>query len=350
MGRRFKKLTTLALKRYEYIDILRGYAILMVLIDHFAIYFNSLYDNYFYNLSMLGRYGVVLFFIVSAYTLTMSLEYRKNNNEYKIYSKYFLRRFFRIAPLYYLILMYCYLFLRYVGIENSIVSDISFGNILAHLLFIDQIFPKYINSILGVEWTISVEFAFYALLPFIAFWTYKKLGYLFFVSLILSILVMAFRKYYYVDGWWLHYTILEWFYVFVGGIVLYKIDLSQKIIKNSKYLIFIILANIVIMSLVHLPFQHYYMFFTLIIFFIYIKYCYQENLYNKIISFIGKISFSIYLIHYVVLRYFKEYFEQSWINLFYSLLLIFIISVFTYFTIERNGIKLGKMIIEKIDR
>ena len=102
------------------------------------------------------------------------------------------------------------------------------------------------------------------------------------------------------------------------------------------------------MSIIHLPFQHYLMFITLTIFFIYIKKEINTNVFNNIIIFIGKISFSIYLSHFIVLRYTINYFGINFYCMILSLIITLIISIITFYVIEQPFIKFGKFITRKI--
>lgn len=90
----------------DYIDSMRGIAILMVLAVHSTSFFDIFnivnLPLHLENILYSGKYGVSLFFIISAYTLYRSIDIRKENG----LKKYYIRRFFRIAPLYYIIL-YC---------------------------------------------------------------------------------------------------------------------------------------------------------------------------------------------------------------------------------------------------
>ena len=72
-------------KKYDFIDFLRGTAILLVFINHIPRQEDILFSNFdylqklFFLIGNLGTYGVQLFYIVSAFTLLASL-----NNEKKI--------------------------------------------------------------------------------------------------------------------------------------------------------------------------------------------------------------------------------------------------------------------------
>ena len=330
------------MRRFDYVDALRGYSILLVIAVHYSLYFETLYPSYFIKLSSLGQYGVGLFFLVSAYTLTKSLNYRFDERESQIFKKYFLRRFFRIAPLYYLYLLYHYFFLNDFN-QSTHITNLNF---LAHFIFLDMLYIDFINSILHVEWTIGVEVFFYLFLPFFFKRSLKILVIFLFITILISMFTLVYRKYFNEDYHMLHFTILEWSYYFIAGTLLAKWNFNF-FIKNN-FLLLIIFFNIALMSIIHLPFQHYLMFITLILFFIYIKEKIKTNIYNNIIIFIGKISFSIYLSHYIVLRYTINYFGINFYCMILSLIITLIISIITFYVIEQPFIKFGKFITRKI--
>lgn len=90
--------------KYDYIDALRGWAILGVVLTHCN--YQQL-PSIGVNIMKSGGNGVQLFFVVSACTLWLSLTARKSEKGF--ISNFFIRRIFRIAPLYYLAIIY-YLF------------------------------------------------------------------------------------------------------------------------------------------------------------------------------------------------------------------------------------------------
>lgn len=253
-----------------------------------------------------------------------------------------MRRFFRIAPLYYLYLLYHYFFLNDFNQGNNI-TDL---NYLSHFIFLDMLFIDFINSILYVEWTISVEVFFYLFLPFFFKKTSKILIVFLFITILISMFTLVYRKYFNEDYLILRFTILEWSYYFIAGILISKWNFNF-FIKNN-FLLLIIIFNITLMSIINLPFQHYLMFITLILFFIYIKEKIKTNIFNNIIIFIGKVSFSIYLSHYLVLRYTINYFGINFYCTILSFVITIVISIITFYLIEQPFIKFGKFITKKI--
>jgi len=85
------------IEHYNYLDGLRGVAALLVLSVHLLQIINLFNGKSF----SFGAYGVQLFYILSALTLFLSSSQRFTS-ESKASLKFFIRRFFRIAPLFYI--------------------------------------------------------------------------------------------------------------------------------------------------------------------------------------------------------------------------------------------------------
>jgi peptidoglycan/LPS O-acetylase OafA/YrhL len=96
----------------EYIDGLRGIAVLMVVIIHFSQELgngsiNGFVIPHFSRLIDSFARGVQLFFIISSFTLFNSIVKSNGENTYK---KFYIRRAFRILPLYFLFVFLFYFF------------------------------------------------------------------------------------------------------------------------------------------------------------------------------------------------------------------------------------------------
>ena len=94
--------------KLQYIDILRGIAILGVIAVHSGQQIENLFPIV-RSISNYGQLGVQLFFVASALTLCLSMSERNEKSPFNFY----VRRFFRIAPIYYLAIIF------YFFMENT---------------------------------------------------------------------------------------------------------------------------------------------------------------------------------------------------------------------------------------
>ena len=152
-------------KKYEYIDILRAIAILGVLAVHSHQQIENL-STITSSVFNYGQLGVQLFFIASALTLCLSASERKENNPFNFY----VRRFFRIAPLYYFgIILYFFwscLLNAYKG-NFGIPQGYTFLSVLENIFFVHGFDPSNFNFVVPGGWSIATEMFFYAIFPFL---------------------------------------------------------------------------------------------------------------------------------------------------------------------------------------
>jgi peptidoglycan/LPS O-acetylase OafA/YrhL len=152
------------LSHFDYIDSLRGLAILGVIGTHTAGWMHSS-PGMFKNLLNYGLYGVQLFFVASALTLSYSWNSRSGHGIAAI-RDFALRRFFRIAPLYCLAIVF-YLFFEVVGGKWAIPGSVLDKGTFWHFCFLHGLHPIFINTAVPGGWTIGVEMLFYICFPFL---------------------------------------------------------------------------------------------------------------------------------------------------------------------------------------
>lgn len=162
-----------ATDRLEWLDALRGWAVLGVVLVHSGQSAHA--TGLALAVSDVGRYGVQLFFIVSA--LTISLTYETHISRFGTNGRsqlaWLTKRFFRIAPLYYLAAIF-YPLEQYAiyRLSNHVYGSLtSPADVLANLLFVHTWVPSAINSVVPGGWSIGAEMFFYLLVPFI--WAIK---------------------------------------------------------------------------------------------------------------------------------------------------------------------------------
>jgi peptidoglycan/LPS O-acetylase OafA/YrhL len=116
---------------------------------------------------VLGWHGVQLFFLASAVTLMMSWHYEKARNGSVDVGAFFLRRFFRIAPAYYLASVLYFLL-------EPPLRGFDLRQAAATYLFVNAWHPRLMGvtpgawSVVPGSWSIGVEFTFYAAFPILA--------------------------------------------------------------------------------------------------------------------------------------------------------------------------------------
>ncbi len=150
-------------QKLDFIDRMRGLAILMVIALHFTQVFATPEIRHLF---AFGQVGVQMFFVASAFTLCLSADNRRA--EAQPLRNFFLRRLLRIAPLYWLgIAIYSAMF-----IHDGEGAAYTPANILANVLLIHGLVPAANNSIVPGGWTIGAEVLFYLLFP----WGYAALA------------------------------------------------------------------------------------------------------------------------------------------------------------------------------
>lgn len=153
-------------EKVRYIDSLKGWAILAVIMIHSGA---ALVPGLIGEIGALGSRGVQLFFVISAFLTWSSLNNRlKRDCGIKDMFQWFGSRLLRLAPLYYLFLC-IYLYLIYKGGYPVLGygEDITISNIISHVLFLHAFNPYHVNTIIGVAWYIGDLVIMYAITMFL---------------------------------------------------------------------------------------------------------------------------------------------------------------------------------------
>ncbi len=154
-------------ERLAAIDALRGLAISGVVLTHLGALFAdaSWRAN---RLAGVGAHGVHLFFVLSALTMMLSWNSRRGG----VWA-FYVRRLFRIAPLYWLGIVFygcLHLVLARLGMHAAVDAEGIFDGraVLLTAMFANGFSPERINAVVPGGWTIVVEMMFYAIFPLLA--------------------------------------------------------------------------------------------------------------------------------------------------------------------------------------
>jgi exopolysaccharide production protein ExoZ len=321
--------------RLDFIDALRGLAILGVLAIHTGQTVPRL-PPILVSMTNFGSLGVQLFFMLSSLTLS------------SIYSPvsfsptdFYLRRFFRIAPAFYL-----------AGLFYSLSSPqehASAHSILVTLTFVQIWFPDTVKCLVPGGWSISVEAAFYVAFPLIqSYLTSLKRAIIATAAAFLFATVYALAIRNQLGNTLPQESIDDFIYfgfvwnlpAFLLGTVLFhalpvvrKYPLRNRVFGAGLLLVcvLLVLAAIGVVGVTHAP-----------------------VIVNRAMRQLGEISFSVYLVHFALLPL-----VASWVNpLFasasdlvrwgasFSFVLVgsSMISTLTWRLIEQPGITLGRQI------
>ncbi len=146
----------------DFITGLRAIAATMVVIIHTGML--SDYGTVGQAITLAGKYGVDIFFVISGFTIAKTFQEARN------YRSYLIRRIMRILPLYWLIISMA-MALWMSGLFSlpqymqELGSNPDFYNYFMHLSMISYLDYRVANSVLGVEWTIPIEVFWYICLP-----------------------------------------------------------------------------------------------------------------------------------------------------------------------------------------
>ncbi|HWV80394.1 MAG TPA: acyltransferase [Hyphomicrobiaceae bacterium] len=167
-------------KHHAYVDALRGWAIFAVLIVHTSQHVPGIEARAFW-IAEEGARGVQLFFVASALTLMLSWRSRDDGA-----LPFYIRRFFRIAPMFWLAIVGYYL-LRGADRGFWAPGGLTWWHISLTAAFLHGWHPATITSVVPGGWSIAVEMTFYAIFPLLIVWcsTLQKACLAFVISLAL---------------------------------------------------------------------------------------------------------------------------------------------------------------------
>lgn len=369
----FTGIKNMEIKNYNYIDALRGFAILGVVFYHVSVLLVSPESSLLSTVAAGGARGVQLFYIASALTLFLSMAARKER-EQRASLRFFMRRFFRISPLFYLAII---VYTAYDGMAPRFMAPngIEWWHIISTALFIHGWHPESINSVVPGGWSIAVEMTFYLLVPFL----FLKLNNIkltliaLFLSLIISRImssgVVYYLSPYYPDSQQYLVQVFSffWFFnqlpVFITGILLYHIVIKYPQ-ADKKTALILLLAGLYMLagflnmrSLGDLLPQHFMYGGAFLVFSLSLHYSPQRVFVNIITIWIGRLSFSLYLVHFMVISMLTSTFGNSlfwsgdmgFIGVFIIVLFLSLsVSYLTYRLVELPGINLGKRLIRNL--
>lgn len=345
-------------KFIPFLDGFRGYAIILVIIGH--LYRDVVRAAFF---------GVTLFFFVSGFLITKLLIaefYQKNTISFK---NFYLRRVFRLYPalLFFLIITICFILIS--------GQKIIWADIFAGLFYFTNYYLVFFKPLLAsadyplvseILWSLSVEEHFYLLFPLIFFLFFsndnKRLISVLFVLLVLLLfsrmvtffraanLTEIFRVTYYTT----HNRADSILYGCVSALLIYRHN-SRPYIKYLSSNRLFVLSVLLVAIIEFVPSQFFqntikYSLQGILLAIIVPHFLFlpsnnriKKLLEGKVILFIGRLSYSLYLFHWLAIKIVNFYGPQRPIlaNLL-ILILSFILATVSFYFVERPFLTLRR--------
>lgn len=286
-------------KQLKFIDGLRAFAILLVLIHH-------AYSDVLPKLAF-GNVGVVVFFAISGFLVLGNYTTPNATKPWGFY----VNRVLRIVPAYCLTIFVCYSILPTQGALSPIFLAMYAVN--WPMTFFDAWPPGALSPL----WSIAVEMQFYLIAPFLIM--YRTAGVL--LVLILSVLFITFELFtnIKIGNGGLYYSTFLYLPVFIagGGAATYMQTNSTWIQVTPQNMTRLGVLGLLILVLIWRPFPPYGIssyiapYAMPIIAFLLLAGLGMGGVFkileSKILSYVAKMSFSYYLVHLIILDFLAKY-------------------------------------------
>lgn len=346
------------MKKIESLTFIRFIAALIVVVFHYGK--DTSLAKQAGLILVSGPQMVSLFYVLSGFVM-MIAHYEKDN---ETFVSYYVKRFARIAPMYFVALSLVYFF--------SAVSKNATALFLS-LTFLQSWFPPYPLSLNGPAWSLSVEAFFYFTFPFVLFGiknhniSWKKviiasLSLYFFTQVFLSNLLSNgfYMGYPSPSHDLIYYFPLSHYCSFLLGIAGGLIYLKNPNWFNKKgFLPFILLILIfslnyfalqkpgILSRLIGYPLAFGSSFYSLLFLVFILGLAHSRNIITKIMSsslfvLLGEASYSLYILQKPVYDIYTKYTKIKNLDAnFYIYVLVLIgISIASYYLLEKPGKKL----------
>lgn len=334
--------------KIKFLDGIRGYSALIIVVYHsflFTYYTNTVsqseFLNYILSIIKLGYLSVGVFIVLSGFCLAIPVV----NNDLNFkggMKRYIKRRFRRIIPPYYVALILSIIIILIfpiLQVNNNTKWDtkipINFENISAHFLLIHNLKTHWISKINGAHWSVALEWQIYFLFPVMLF-IWKKTNWL--LSLCATFIFS------YIVNIYLPFTRPQYILLFFWGLLsaFYTFNEEHRLQFNKYFFSFLI--TLFVAAIITIKFELISEFYSEIILGISIAFLLNQIAFlpdrnilikfftSKISSELGKISYSLYLLHGPILALFNllllKYFDIE-----YEIQLLIMWCVVTPFTI-----------------
>lgn len=345
--------------RLGHIDCLRAVAALAVVVHHVleaAVHLTNVHDdaadiilNVIYGYLDLGRMGVLLFFIISGYCIANSIL----RPQAKPVAAFVVNRVARIYPAYWLSLL---------GVI-IVFGALSPSDLLINALLLQTFLHR--PDIMGIYWTLAVELTFYAvcIVLFVSGMmnSFRRLGFVWSGLIAYCVLAAVIRN---LAGIPVPYATPWFLSLMFGGALLRRIDDEGLHGSLIKWGVTITLGAALIIAICIYSDASVYgkswerdFIANALAVGLFVIGSYRIRLSSIVFSYLGRISYSIYLFHSLVFVLIERHYAGSFENagmggaiilLAISLSLTIALAAAVFHLVEIPGIRLGRRIVAGI--
>jgi peptidoglycan/LPS O-acetylase OafA/YrhL len=273
--------------RIESIHNLRGIASLTVLFDHLVATPYVGAPAAIAAFGILGNYGVTIFFFISGFVLPYSLQ--KSKYRIQDFPMFIARRFVRVDPPFFVVVGLTLALNVLLGVVKNTPYHIDPVQVFAHVAYIAPLLHK--EWLLSVFWTLCTEFQFYIMIGLI-FPILQK-------HTLPIALACALCMWLYIPGYFpterlplgQREIIFAYLPSFMVGMAtfLYR----EKLVKLPTFAAAIAISVIALFFKAPLDISIVALITILVVM--------HANFYNVVLDFFGRISYSLYLVHLLVI-------------------------------------------------
>ncbi len=366
---------------FKHLDALRGIMASYVTLVHFYILYtlNKTNQLVIKNLSylsfvQLGQVFMTVFFVLSGFLITYILLIEKEKSDTIYFKKFYLRRAFRILPMYFLALASMYFFYKSACKQASLIGTPLCVELKERTLYYILMVPNWAHAIdktlphISNYWSIGAEEQFYLIWPLVLYFSRNFIRtffgiYIFYCLVLISMVILG-NLYFEKNQTFtniaklIDYTRfgafsfggLMAFYLLHHTSALY-VKTHEFFTKKSTQIICLLLPFVInIVPNEHVVFLKHILIIPccgIIIYNLAFDDASFLKIDNKILNYIGKITYSLYILNQIVIDIvikicFGLHFKNPYKIFIVTMVILFVASIICYELIEKPFMKLRR--------
>lgn len=310
---------------------IRAIAALLVVLSHISLNTAQLGFPKNEGIKMAG-YGVTMFFVLSGYLITTLLLKENDKTGRVSLRKFYMRRIFRIWPIYYLVFIVALAWYLFDHIPVRADSVFFYSFLMANVPFV---FGGAIKPIVPL-WSVGVEEQFYLFWPWLFRWE-RKLPYLMLGILVLLLISKIVLRIFENGQWYSFVRAIEFQSMAIGGLGAWAIHKKMKFIQNLYNPVLQIVCWSILLISVYQPIHIFSIFdgelYALIFLIIIVNVSTNPKAIIKldqpVMNWLGRISYGIYVYHTFVIIIIFSLLRQRLSTSFGSLLIVYLLVIAT---------------------